>query len=550
MITNIRSKTMFEVFEFALITIICLIPLLITLPYRINIFLSFEGAYRLYLGQIPFKDFGLPMGPVYWLLPATFFKLFGPSLKTLVITQVFINMLFLFGVRYLMKLFLFDSQQRIINLFIVIITFTFVNFWPWYNYSVFVFQFLGMLPVVYLLLTNQNTHAVWGKSICVSLAVLLNVLSFFTKQDAGGLGICLTFLLFAIYSINQRSYYLLLGYTAGVVVLIAGVVYIFIPYDFGYWFNYGQFPHSSRLSPVKAMAVLFGESTAHKAYLSIILGLNIYLYVDNRKRLFSLRHIIITIIGVFFVMESVIIEVTSPLPEENHIYHHGFFWIYMTYFFQDKIRVKNFFALCGVLTLVFMVMSAPYWGYINRLVGYSQPKEKTAQIKYATSQWISSPKTSAFSGVTMPTNTLEGIEKLKDLPIWTDSVKVLNMTELTPLAKEMNYTPMTDQPLWYHERVGIFERGVSRLKNNIDDQLYDIVLFQEIQGLENFYPERLREELKSKYCLVETFEAPRQKSEGDSFIEVYLSRKNYHNIYKDACSSEYKADEKIVSLSR
>ena len=57
-----------------------LIPLALQLPYRVNIFLSWEGAYRLYLGQMPFRDFGLPMGYGYWLIPTGFFHLFGPSM--------------------------------------------------------------------------------------------------------------------------------------------------------------------------------------------------------------------------------------------------------------------------------------------------------------------------------------------------------------------------------------------------------------------------------------------------------------------------------------
>src|SRR5688572_7807350 len=62
-----------------------LMPLFLQLPYRVNIFLSWEGAYRLYEGQLPFRDFGLPMGFAYWVLPGLFFKIFGPSLFSLVI---------------------------------------------------------------------------------------------------------------------------------------------------------------------------------------------------------------------------------------------------------------------------------------------------------------------------------------------------------------------------------------------------------------------------------------------------------------------------------
>src|SRR5256885_15992379 len=71
------------------IILFAFIPLFINFPFRINIFLSWEGAYRISQGQIPFRDFGLPMGYMYWIIPAFFFKIFGPSLIPLVKAQVF-----------------------------------------------------------------------------------------------------------------------------------------------------------------------------------------------------------------------------------------------------------------------------------------------------------------------------------------------------------------------------------------------------------------------------------------------------------------------------
>src|SRR5882757_2854215 len=69
------------------------LPLLISLPYRVNIFLSWEGAYRLYIGQSAFTDFGLPMGFGYWLIPTLFFKIFGPTFLSLLYAQFFINLI-------------------------------------------------------------------------------------------------------------------------------------------------------------------------------------------------------------------------------------------------------------------------------------------------------------------------------------------------------------------------------------------------------------------------------------------------------------------------
>ncbi len=70
--------------EIAVIVLLAVFPAFGTFPYRINIFLSYEGAYRMYLGQFPFRDFGLPMGYMYWVIPAVFFKIFGPYMMSLV----------------------------------------------------------------------------------------------------------------------------------------------------------------------------------------------------------------------------------------------------------------------------------------------------------------------------------------------------------------------------------------------------------------------------------------------------------------------------------
>src|SRR5580692_12399006 len=79
--------------EVLVILLLACVPLFIHLPYRVNIFLSWEGAYRMSRGQLPFRDFGTPLGGMYWVIPAIFFKMLGPKLITLIKAQVFINIL-------------------------------------------------------------------------------------------------------------------------------------------------------------------------------------------------------------------------------------------------------------------------------------------------------------------------------------------------------------------------------------------------------------------------------------------------------------------------
>src|SRR2546423_14652104 len=88
-----KSLRFYNIVDILIIIFFACVPLFVSFPYRINIFLSWEGAYRISQGQVPFRDFGLPMGYMYWLIPAIFFKLFGPYLITLVKAQVLINII-------------------------------------------------------------------------------------------------------------------------------------------------------------------------------------------------------------------------------------------------------------------------------------------------------------------------------------------------------------------------------------------------------------------------------------------------------------------------
>lgn len=120
----------------------------------------------------------------------------------------------------------------------------------------------------------------------------------------------------------------------------------------------------------------------------------------------------------------------------------------------------------------------------------------------------------------MPAATAEGIQRLlNDIP-HTGKLKVLNMSELTPLALSMNYTPPTNQPLWYHLNIGIFDKEVDEFCQRVARHEYDVVLFEDIPDLTHFYPYRVRDALREHYVVKDSFLAPRKLE--NSMIEVYV----------------------------
>jgi hypothetical protein len=102
---------------------------------------------------------------------------------------------------------------------------------------------------------------------------------------------------------------------------------------------------------------------------------------------------------------------------------------------------------------------------------------------------------------------------------------VLNMSELTPLAAEIPFQleKGPNYPLWFHKGVAMFEKETAMFNERILNKYYDLVLFEYIPYLNNFYPFSIRESLQANYQLVDTFPAPR-KPTSHAWVEVYIKK--------------------------
>jgi hypothetical protein len=130
----------------------------------------------------------------------------------------------------------------------------------------------------------------------------------------------------------------------------------------------------------------------------------------------------------------------------------------------------------------------------------------------------------AFYKIYMPKPTVEGIKRLlaNDSVRYNPNIRVLNMSELTPLAVELPYKLETgpEIPLWYHLGVAMFNKDAANYEKRIVQKQYDLVLFEYIPSLNNFYPFRVRDTLQNHYRLVDSFMAPR-RGDTQGMIEVY-----------------------------
>lgn len=491
------------------------------------------------LGQIPYKDFGLPMGFAFWIIPAIFFKIFGPYLLTLIKAQVLINIISGCAFLSILKSLNVKPPIRFLSLLVFCISYSFFNFWPWYDHSVIVFELVAISFVLRFIFSREAKQ----NFVYLILGSLFSFVSLFTKQDGGGLGFLICFVLILYHSIIERKFLPIVLFVLFNMVIGLSIILPFIPYHFTYWFNYGQAYQNSRLSISDILSIFLDQSIWIKFYLLVIILLLIYQFKEGSSFLKNKRQMVFVLLTLGILAEASIFQVTSYTPPDNNIFFHSFAiaFIFSNLEFIRKIdlfRVRNL-LISSVLILLWW--SGSYWKYVERVMNRYFPSTEDVQsnkvsirtfmngsdtlnINSDMSVWVNSDLR-VFHGIYMPKSTVEGVDRLMELPLVRNNgkdLKVLNMTELTPLAYEIGYRLEKGDniPLWYHKGVGMFQKEVDQYCAKIENHFYDLVLFENIPELNNFYPFEVRDSLVKYYKQIDSFSGPRRAQYSD--IEVFV----------------------------
>ncbi|MBO9731177.1 MAG: hypothetical protein J7623_21240 [Chitinophaga sp.] len=530
--------------ESLIIIVLALVPLFVTFPYRVNIFLSWEGAYRISSGQIPFKDFGSPLGYGFWMIPALFFKIFGPEMISLVKAQVLVNIMAGFAFRSILKSLDVRPGIRLLSVLVFVLSYSFFNFWPWYNHTVIVFELVGLSFLFKSFFSDSRVRSyIW-----MAAAALFIFLSLFTKQDGGGMAFMLS-LLFLAYNSFQTRRWIDLPVFVAMYAFIAVIFIAPLMPGFGYWFNHGQAPHSSRLAFNDFTDEILGNSNWIKFWVVLV----IFCLVAGVKQwstwLQQRKDVLFFLLTLGILGEAAIFQVTSYTPPDNNIFFHSFAFAFVATYLCRLLQVNldHIKPLLAATVLVLFWWSGTWWKYVGRFTDRLFPVPEMADARHPdpnhenvvnrrnfmlnddstdvpVSTWVFSDL-KPFRKIYMPESTVKGMDRLMNLPVVKDhkeELKVLNMTELTPLAVVIPYKPETgpDCPLWYHLGVGMFNKQLAIYKQKVQDHYYDLVIYEYAPGLNNFFPFALRDELKTHYHQVDSFLAPRRPT--NAIIEVYV----------------------------
>jgi len=452
------GERFYSLLSFLSILFFSLVPLFFSFPFRDNSYLSWEGAYRMYSGQIPFVDFGLPLGYGFWLLPTLSFYLFGPSFFSLIKIQVLINIASGVAFKSIADLFQKKGSVVFIAVFLYCITYIFINFWPWYNHIVVVYSLIGFY---FLLFVSIRSPTGWKRYVLVSLSALFIFLAIFTKQDAGGLALFTSGVVILHRVVVHRQYDLLLAFSISFIVIAGLFVLPLLRHEFLYWFNYGQDHHYSRINLMDFANVLFGKSQFLKLYVLIIVLILIHRLRNDGISWLKSQDGLFMIFTLCILFSASILQVTSYIPKDVNIFFHSFFALFVFSATSKYIDFSNRWNLSIVTTLVLLWWSPYYWKYSSRLFARflpSQQSENTVSIsswsleqsdgRTDQSSWVLSDL-KEFERIKMPQETVASIEVLREWRLReSGEIKVLNMSELTPLAHIMDFELEKGMPLW------------------------------------------------------------------------------------------------------
>jgi len=552
------SRKMASRIEVLIIVVLACLPLFLHLPYRVNIFLSWEGAYRMSEGQLPFRDFGTPIGGMYWVIPAIFFKIFGAQMITLVKAQVLINIAAGLSFRSILRSLGVVPGVRLASVLLFCLSYSFFNFWPWYNHSVIVYELAGLACLFRWVRADESGSGGRYRMAWLAGAAFFIACSFLTKQDGGGLAFGVACWVLAADGVLRRDWKPLAVFAGSCAVILALLILPFLSHGFGYWFNHGQPPHSSRVSLFDILNELFGGSPWIKFYFFTIVLLSIVRWRGWVALRADRMNVLLVALTLGILGEAAVLQVTSYTPPDNNIFFQSFgFACVFGLLAQLLPSAAGRRGIAVILSAgVVLWWSGTWWNYTQRVLTKFFPDRASATVSptgenvvnrdtyrinrdttrdYPMDQWVECGLP-AFRKITMPEPTAEGIHRLLGMGLIRQyrqgrrpgeepgGLRVLNMCELTPLAQEVPFAleRNPELPLWYHLGVGMFNRQADTFESRIRGKYYDLVLFEYIPGLNNFYPFPVRDSLRVHYLQVDSFPAPRRGTETAGVIEVFV----------------------------
>ncbi len=188
---------------------------------------------------------------------------------TLVKAQVFINIIGGLAFRWILKSFNIPAAVSLVGILVFCLTYSLPNYWPWYNNTVIFYELIALAFLCHFL--SRSTVPKLALYTWPALSGAFVFFSFFTKQDGGGLALLVCLALLIYDAIIEKRWQPIAAFAGGLLITALVIILPLTKYEFGYWFNHGQPPHSSRVSISDILKEFLLASQWLKFYLALII---------------------------------------------------------------------------------------------------------------------------------------------------------------------------------------------------------------------------------------------------------------------------------------
>lgn len=499
--------------------------LLFTPIYFRDYAIIWEAAYRMSLGQQPYQDFTMPIGPVSLWLPAWVMKTWGWQ-------DAWLHFRYLecaLGSFVSSALCLWLYQRRAvvpewvaaIALFIFSGYYLWPNVLPWYNTTAL---FLALLAL--LVLPEQTTRTALASSSWVMSGALI-VLSFLAKQDVG-----LAVLSVLIAYACLKGKWPLLGLLAGGLSVVMLITLWYGP-ELWQQLHLGAERDGYRLSIGRfwrAWAQLDIRNTLVLLLLALSLG-SANSWRPIAQQLIPKSTTVFVLVAVVFT--SYMSSAMSGIPA-SHLYWAPFLWLGLWWFLnaedhdynpvigQSKSILNVFLVLLGVLWCMGCVQDlhastkAPRvtieWGR-----GWSTDNVLAREVPHTYSPLTKS----GFAPLAGPEDMHTDLDRAKqDLTRWAttaklDFVVLWNMSEWPAVYTWLKAVPATQVPLWIDVHATVSKQQESELVRYISKGTAHIILWQPVHSS---LPDSWRLSLEKNYNFLGSYSSASQTAD----VEVWV----------------------------
>ena len=414
--------------------------------------LTFEGGYRILKGQIPYRDFLIPTGPVVYYIQAILNYIFGSNLIAVGMHMAVLGII-LCAYFYCTLRRDFNRLVSFVLAYCLFISFCGTFYFPVYSWAASFFLLLNLLILINSKIISFNT---------VLISIIICTLSFFSKQDKGLLQFLFIGFYILLFSRKKIKYFSC--FILSVLTIISLIMLVLNSSgDFFHWFNLGQPPHDSMIHALFTTQSLSWTLKTTPVYLILF---SIFLWFDKSQQ--NKKQFVFILFTVNFI--TLITSITSSSGEKILLEAIPLSLFLILKIFEEDLRslLKTNKTIVGFICLLSLIYLMPITNSILHLVKVTWDSPTYTRIAGG-----------SYNGCVLPEPRLALLYKIKS--ILNKHKNFLNISEFNFLYADYNLNPPKPMPLWFHYGISFFDENVPEIENYVKERKPEIILLQEIE---------------------------------------------------------------------